>query len=459
MAQMRGADILARALAAAGVRHLFSLSGNQIMPLYDAALDARLSIVHVRHEGAAVHMADAWGRLTGEPGVALLTGGPGHANGIGALYTALAAESPMVLLSGHAPLAELGRGAFQEMRQADLAAPVTKDSWTAGSAATLGEDIERALRIGLTALQDVGVTVNVDVVRSEFEKLVRQTEFVNERAASALEQTLRANFADGEGRLPRTLEAFLGDRGALRTFVNDLFDESKRDSAIGRIGSLLGTYFDGDASKLALLLDPTRLGSPMHQFREEIAAGFQQLNERLVAIEAAATARATERAKSAAKGADFEDLLDAMLADVARGAGDIVDRTSDEQGDVIRSKKGDFVITVNPGLSNGVDLKVVVEAKDRVISGRLMRDELREAKTNRGAAVGLVVFTPLHAPSGIAPFDVRAGDVYCVIDPEAPEPATLEAAVRLARLLALAGLRETEVEVDAAAIGVFHPRS
>jgi acetolactate synthase-1/2/3 large subunit len=147
MAQLRGADILARSLAAAGVRHLFSLSGNQIMPVYDAAIEARLSIVHVRHEGAAVHMADAWGRLTGEPGVALLTGGPGHANGVGALYTALAAESPVVLLSGHAPLAELGRGAFQEMRQADLAAPVTKDSWTAGSAATLGVEIERALRI------------------------------------------------------------------------------------------------------------------------------------------------------------------------------------------------------------------------------------------------------------------------------------------------------------------------
>jgi len=147
MAQLRGADILARSLAAAGVRHLFSLSGNQIMPVYDAAIEARLSIVHVRHEGAAVHMADAWGRLTGEPGVALLTGGPGHANGVGALYTALAAESPVVLLSGHAPLAELGRGAFQEMRQADLAAPVAKASWTAGSAATLGVEIERALRI------------------------------------------------------------------------------------------------------------------------------------------------------------------------------------------------------------------------------------------------------------------------------------------------------------------------
>ncbi len=147
MPKLRGADILARALARAGARQLFSLSGNQIMPLYDAAIDAGLSITHVRHEGAAVHMADAWGRLTGEPGIALLTGGPGHANGIGALYTALASESPLVMLSGHAPLNQLGRGAFQEMAQADMAAPVTKASYTARSADALGEDIVRALRM------------------------------------------------------------------------------------------------------------------------------------------------------------------------------------------------------------------------------------------------------------------------------------------------------------------------
>lgn len=144
---LRGADVVARALAQGGTHRLFSLSGNHIMPVYDAALDARLVITHVRHEGAAVHMADAWARLTGEPGVVLLTGGPGHANGIGALYTALAAESPVVMLSGHAPLAELGRGSFQEMAQADLAAPVTKASWTAQRAEALGEDIARAMRI------------------------------------------------------------------------------------------------------------------------------------------------------------------------------------------------------------------------------------------------------------------------------------------------------------------------
>jgi len=144
--KLRGADVLARALAAAGVRHVFTLSGNHVMPVFDAALEAKLNLVHVRHEAAAVHMADAWGRLTGEPGIALVTGGPGHANALGALYTALAAQSPMVLISGHAPLGELGKGAFQEMPQAALAKPLTVASWTAKSAHKIGKDVARALR-------------------------------------------------------------------------------------------------------------------------------------------------------------------------------------------------------------------------------------------------------------------------------------------------------------------------
>ena len=316
-----------------------------------------------------------------------------------------------------------------------------------------GPIVERALRIGLIALQDAGVTVNVDAVRTEFERMMRQAEQVNERAATALEQTLRANFADGDGRLPRTLERFLGDRGALRSMVDELFDEKKRDSAIGRIGTMLERYFDGDASKLALLLDPTRLNSPMHQFRQEITAGFKGIEERLVAIEAAAAARSVERARSAAKGLDFEDLLAELLGDIARGSGDLLDRTTLEAGSVMRSKKGDFVLTIDPAVTRGCDVRVVVEAKDRPMSMRAMRDELREARENRGAAVAVVVFTPAHAPTGVAPFAMVGGDVYCVIDPEAPEPATLEAAIRLARLLALASLAERDVTVDAAAIG------
>jgi hypothetical protein len=312
--------------------------------------------------------------------------------------------------------------------------------------------VERALRIGLTALQNAGVSLDVEVVRREFDALLRQTQAANERATTVLDQLLRQNFADGDGRLPRTLERFLGDRGQLRGFVADLFDETRRDSAIGRLRQLLGTYFDGDASRLATLLDPTRLGSPLHQFRVEVSEGFTRLNERLTAIEAAAGARAAERARSAAKGTDFETLVGRLLGDVTRGSGDLVDAVGTGAGDVLRSRKGDHLLTINPRETRGAELRVVVECKDRAVSGKQMRDELTEARRNRSACVGLVVFTPAHAPSGIAPFDVRGDDVYCVIDPETPDVATLEAAVRLARLLALATLRGAENQLDADAL-------
>ncbi len=144
--KVRGADALIAALKSANVKQIFTLSGNHIMPVFDAALGAGIELIHTRHEAAAVHMADAWARLTGEPGIALVTGGPGHANAVSALYTAQMAESRVVLLSGHAPIAELGMGAFQEMRQAELSAPVCKASWTCTGADALAADLARAMR-------------------------------------------------------------------------------------------------------------------------------------------------------------------------------------------------------------------------------------------------------------------------------------------------------------------------
>jgi hypothetical protein len=312
--------------------------------------------------------------------------------------------------------------------------------------------VERALRIGLLALQDAATSMDVDVVRREFEKLVAQTSKVNEDAARQVETVLRENFTDKDGRLPRTLEKFLGDRGELQVFVRDLFDETKRDSALGRMGTLLGRYFDGDQSRLALLLDPTRLGSPLHQFRQEVADGFKVLNDKLVALEAAGTARAAERAKGTAKGGDFEDLLHGMLGDIARGGGDMVDRTGNEEGAIARSKKGDFVLTLDPALTRGAEVRVVLEAKDRHLSGPDMRKELREARLNRDALVGVAVWSAQHAPHGYAPFTVVGEDVHVVVDPSEPDPAYLGAAVRLARIMALAKLAEREVDVDAQAI-------
>ena len=143
----RGADALVQALAAARVDRIFTLSGNHVMPVFDAAIDSGIDLVHVRHEAAAVHMADACARLGHVPGIALVTGGPGHANAVGALYTARMAESPMLLISGHAPRDQLGMGAFQEMAQAAMAQPVAKASWTCESADRVAPDVARALCI------------------------------------------------------------------------------------------------------------------------------------------------------------------------------------------------------------------------------------------------------------------------------------------------------------------------
>jgi acetolactate synthase-1/2/3 large subunit len=247
---MRGADVVARGLARAGTRYVFALSGNHVMPIFDAALDAKLPLVHVRHEAATVHMADAWGRLTGEVGVALVTGGPGHANAVSALYTALAAESPVLLLSGHAPLNELGKGAFQEMAQAEMAAPACKASWTVRSAATLGEDLARAMRMAVSGRPGpVHLSLPSDLLeakveaplpgREDFfpEPLPRKSEEDLEALRTAKKPLLIAGPAHGTARGRKLLQQFESATG-----VPSIVMESPRgvnDPCMGLLAEVL----------------------------------------------------------------------------------------------------------------------------------------------------------------------------------------------------------------------------
>jgi len=169
----RGADLLVAGLKAAGVERIFTLSGNHIMEVFDALVGSGIGIVHTRHEAAAVHMADAYARLTGRVGVALVTGGQGHSNAVAALPTALAGEVPVLLLSGHAPLGELGNGAFQELPQAAMAAPVSKASWTAQSASGLAADMARAVSLALSGRPGpVHVSLPTDLLEAEVESEV-----------------------------------------------------------------------------------------------------------------------------------------------------------------------------------------------------------------------------------------------------------------------------------------------
>ena len=178
---MQGASLVVEALLKADVKHIFALSGNQIMPIFDACIDANIEIYHVRHEAAATYMADAYAQLTGGLGVALVTAAPGFANALSPLYSARLAESPILLLSGDSSRAEDGRNAFQSLNQVSVSSPFTKFSYRSDGVDTILEEIAKCARIAKSGRPGPvhlalpfdnltsEVTAPIEVSRSDFE--------------------------------------------------------------------------------------------------------------------------------------------------------------------------------------------------------------------------------------------------------------------------------------------------
>jgi acetolactate synthase-1/2/3 large subunit len=127
---LHGGVIVARFLAERQVACLFTLCGGHISPILVAAKAAGIRIVDMRHEANAVFAADAVSRLTGRPGVAAVTAGPGVTNTITALKNAAMAQSPVILIGGAAPTVLKGRGALQDIDQMSLLRPVVKQALT-----------------------------------------------------------------------------------------------------------------------------------------------------------------------------------------------------------------------------------------------------------------------------------------------------------------------------------------
>jgi len=127
---LHGGMVVARFLAERQVACLFTLCGGHISPILVAAKTAGIRIVDMRHEANAVFAADAVSRLTGRPGVAAVTAGPGVTNTITALKNAAMAQSPVILIGGAAPTVLKGRGALQDIDQLSLLRPVVKQALT-----------------------------------------------------------------------------------------------------------------------------------------------------------------------------------------------------------------------------------------------------------------------------------------------------------------------------------------
>src|SRR5499427_921138 len=163
MSRITGADLICRSLKLEGVTDIFALAGDHILPVLDTMADQDFHIVDTRHEQAAVHMADAWARITEQPGVCMYTT-PGFANAIPGLTNALHSESPVISISGCADLHDLGRGGQQEIDQMRMAAPMTKGSFLVDDARRIPEFIRRAMRLAFSGRRGpVHVTIPIDL--------------------------------------------------------------------------------------------------------------------------------------------------------------------------------------------------------------------------------------------------------------------------------------------------------
>ncbi|MGO4997924.1 acetolactate synthase 3 large subunit [Oceanisphaera sp. W20_SRM_FM3] len=148
MEMLSGAQMVVRALEDQGVEHLFGYPGGSVLDIYDALFEnSKIQHVLVRHEQAAVHMADGYTRATGKVGTVLVTSGPGATNCITGIATAYMDSIPMVVLSGQVPTYYIGDDAFQETDMLGISRPIVKHSFICKKASDIPLAIKKAFYI------------------------------------------------------------------------------------------------------------------------------------------------------------------------------------------------------------------------------------------------------------------------------------------------------------------------
>jgi len=141
-----GGHLVARALKNEGVDVIFTLCGGHIIDIYDGCLDEGIDIIDVRHEQVAAHAADGYARMTGRPGVAVVTAGPGTTDAVTGVANAFRAESPFLLIGGQGALSQHKMGSLQDLPHVDMLTPITKFAATVPSTARVADMVSMAFR-------------------------------------------------------------------------------------------------------------------------------------------------------------------------------------------------------------------------------------------------------------------------------------------------------------------------
>jgi acetolactate synthase-1/2/3 large subunit len=141
-----GGHLVAKALKAEGIDVIFTLCGGHIIDIYDGCLDEGIKIVDVRHEQVAAHAADGYARVTGKPGCAVVTAGPGTTDAVTGVANAFRAESPMLLIGGQGALDQHKMGSLQDLPHVDIMKPITKFASSVVSTERVADMVSMAFR-------------------------------------------------------------------------------------------------------------------------------------------------------------------------------------------------------------------------------------------------------------------------------------------------------------------------
>jgi len=233
-----------------------------------------------------------------------------------------------------------------------------------------GEALTQSLRIGVSALDIVETTKEIEVVEQRFGELERA---FNEEL-DELRDELEDRFGD-EGEVSRLLENHLGEDGQLDRQLEDMFGtdgefETRLDEQLGEGGE-----------KIQQALNPNEPGTPTHQLKEEIREVKEKITQE--------AAQQEVREQTRLKGFDFEDQVETLLEAVVHQTPNRLQNTSEDTGDVPNSKKGDFVVTLEE-----TGQRIVVEAKNGEFNGTI-DSETEEAIENRDADYGVFVASSL----------------------------------------------------------------
>lgn len=214
MKKLTGAQIVIESLVAEGVDVIFGYPGGAILPTYDALLEQpKIKHILVRHEQGATHMAEGYARVSGRPGVVMVTSGPGATNAVTGIADAYMDSTPMVVISGQVPTTMIGNDAFQEADIVGITRPCTKHNYLVKDVKDLARVIKEAFYIaGNGRPGPVLVDVPKDVQQAEhtfkypdkvdlrgFKPTIKGNPRQIERAVEAIEKSEKPLFYVGGG--------------------------------------------------------------------------------------------------------------------------------------------------------------------------------------------------------------------------------------------------------------------